>query len=240
MTLALSAAALASSHLTDDWKVWAFSSSAPSFLADNATITDGKRVLRSGTNGWTCAPGDPRGPYSPQGWASAHEAMAGCFDAAGADWIRGFKTHTKPIMERDALLWMLNGGHGEDVTRLPWLAGSSHGSASNFLEPGPHLMLLPKDPASLAGWPTDFRAGTPWVMFPSTEFAHLVIPLEGYYEYAAHTRDTAEHPMLAAEPRATASSAGSERLIERVGLVLAGVALGLLARSARERVPFMG
>jgi len=47
------------------------------------------------------------------------------------------------------------------------------------IESGPHLMLMPKDPTSLANYPTDFTAGAPYVMFPGTPYAHLMIPVAG-------------------------------------------------------------
>ena len=55
-----------SSHPTE-WKIWAFSS-APSFIAENCTVidSDGKTVLREGTNGWTAMPGNPRGMSDPE------------------------------------------------------------------------------------------------------------------------------------------------------------------------------
>ena len=44
-------------------------------------------------------------------------------------------------------------------------------------------MLMPKDPNSLKNFTTDFTKGEPYVMFPGTVYAHLMIPVEGYYDY---------------------------------------------------------
>ena len=44
-------------------------------------------------------------------------------------------------------------------------------------------MLLPKDPKSLDEFPVDFNVGEPYVMFPGTSGAHLMIPVEKYYMY---------------------------------------------------------
>ena len=44
-------------------------------------------------------------------------------------------------------------------------------------------MLMPKDPSSLDGQTTDFNTGAPYVMFAGTDYAHLMIPVEGYYNY---------------------------------------------------------
>ena len=50
---------------------------------------------------------------------------------------------------------------------------------------GAHIMLFPKDPASLDGFTTDFNSGGPYVMFKGTGYDHLMIPVEGYYDYQA-------------------------------------------------------
>ena len=44
-------------------------------------------------------------------------------------------------------------------------------------------MLIPKNIESLDNWTTDFNSGEPYVMFPGTIYAHVMIPVEGYYEY---------------------------------------------------------
>ena len=45
-------------------------------------------------------------------------------------------------------------------------------------------MLMPKDPATIEKFPTDdFMHGAPYVMFAWTDYAHLMIPTEGYYKY---------------------------------------------------------
>ncbi len=42
-------------HTSDKWQIWAYSTAAPSFLGDKATIIgSGGKVIREGTNGWTC------------------------------------------------------------------------------------------------------------------------------------------------------------------------------------------
>ena len=38
-------------------------------------------------------------------------------------------------------------------------------------------------PTSLGGMTDDFNSGAPYVMFPGTPSAHVMIPTDGYYEY---------------------------------------------------------
>ena len=55
-------------HQTIEWQIWAYSTAAPSFIGDNATVLDQNNdVLRQGTNGWTCMPGNAR-PMPATGW----------------------------------------------------------------------------------------------------------------------------------------------------------------------------
>ena len=44
-------------------------------------------------------------------------------------------------------------------------------------------MLMPKDPATIEKFSTNFMTGAPYVMFAGTDYAHLMIPVEGYYKY---------------------------------------------------------
>ena len=41
-----------------------------------------------------------------------------------------------------------------------------------------HIMLMPKDPASLKGQTSDFNSGGPYIMFEGTGYDHIMIPLE--------------------------------------------------------------
>ena len=43
------------SHASSEWQIWAYTTAAPSFIGDFATVigADGT-VLREGTNGWRC------------------------------------------------------------------------------------------------------------------------------------------------------------------------------------------
>jgi len=64
-------------HTSVEWKIWALSTAAPSFIAANCTVVDvDQTVLREGTNGWTAMAGNPRGMSDPEnGWKNTHEAM---------------------------------------------------------------------------------------------------------------------------------------------------------------------
>ena len=170
------------SHTADKWQIWAYSSAAPAFIGDNAAIIGaGGKVLREGSNGWTCQSGNPR-PYPAKGWKNSHEAMAACHDDEGMKWMMAYMQGVKPMLERDTYMWMLNGDMGEDNTKAG-VFNQEDSTPGEWIESGPHLMLMPKDPATIGKFSTDFMSGAPYVMFAGTDYAHLMIPVEGYYKY---------------------------------------------------------
>ena len=166
-------------HSSAEWKIAAYSSAAPAEIAAGATIydNDAKTVLRAGTNAWSCMAANPKGPDADGAFSSAHVAMPICFDAGGYKWISGFMTNTAPVLEHDAYMWMLHGDVGEDNTKPLVMSVDDIEDPDNWVQTGPHLMMMPKDPASLDSFPADFSTGAPFVMFKGSMFAHVMIPL---------------------------------------------------------------
>ena len=174
-------------HTSAEWKIWALSTAAPSFIAAKCTVidSDGKTVLRKGTNGWTAMAGNPRGMSDPEnGWKDPHEAMPMVMDAQAMKWAMAYMSGTKPELDYDGWMYMLHGDMGEDNTKQLVLK-KEDAADGHWIESGAHLMLMPKDPASLKGQTTDFNSGGPYIMFEGTGYDHLMIPLEGYYDYQA-------------------------------------------------------
>ena len=171
-------------HTSTEWKIWAYSTAAPSFIASGCKVmeSDGT-VLREGTNGWTAMPGNPRGMSDPEnGWKDPHEAMPMVMDAEGMKWAMAFMTDQKPELDRDGWMYMLHGDMGEDNTKQ-LVFNKEDAADGQWIVSGPHLMLMPKDPSSLKGLTTDFNSGGPYIMFEGTGYDHVMIPIEGYYKY---------------------------------------------------------
>ena len=80
---------------------------------------------------------------------------------------------------------MLHGDIGEDNTTFGVLNKAHAADPSQWIESGPHLMMLPRDLSSLDGMDDDFNSGDPYVMFPGRPGAHVMIPVRGYYDYQA-------------------------------------------------------
>ena len=171
-------------HTSAEWKIWAYSTAAPSFIAANCKVIDvDGTVLREGTNGWTAMAGNPRGMSDPEnGWKNPHEAMPMVGDAQAMKVMEAFMAGTLPQLDHDGWAWMLHGDMGEDNT-TPMVFDKEDSTEGEWIESGPHLMLFPKDPSSLEGNTTDFMSGAPYIMFKGTGYDHLMIPVEGYYKY---------------------------------------------------------
>ena len=182
ISISLSAYEPYGSHTSDKWQIWAYSTAAPSFLGDKATIIGSSgKVIREGTNGWTCQAGNPR-PVPAKGWKSAHDAMPACFDAEGAKWMAAFMKNEKPQLSRYTFMWMLHGDVGEDNSK-PGVLNKKDSAPGQWIESGPHMMLMPMDSDSIKNMSSDFTTGAPYVMMPNTPIAHLMIPLPGNYIY---------------------------------------------------------
>ena len=101
-------------------------------------------------------------------------------DAQAMKWVSAFVSGKKPELDRDGWMYMLHGDMGEDNTK-PLVLKEEDAEEGKFIESGPHLMLMPKDPSSLKGLTSDFNSGGPYIMFEGTGYDHVMIPLEGYY-----------------------------------------------------------
>ena len=175
------------SHSSVEWQIKAYTSAAPDYIGDFASVLGGSgKIIREGTNGWTCQSANPR-PFPKDGWKDAHDAMPVCGDEEGFKWMAAALNGTKPDIKRDAFLWMLHGDVGEDNTKMGVLKKEDP-TPGEWIESGPHLMLMPKDPATLKEFHADFSKGEPYVMMPGTDYAHLMIPLPGYYQYQPESK----------------------------------------------------
>ena len=132
-------------HTSVEWQIWAYSTAAPSYIAENATVLNEKmEALREGTNGWTCLAANPRGMSDPEnGWKDPHEAMPVCADGESMKWMQGFMSGTTPAMGHDGFMWMLHGDMGEDNSTPRVMSKDDAKDPDQWIESGPHLMFIP-------------------------------------------------------------------------------------------------
>lgn len=144
-------------------------SAAPAAIAQGATIMmmDDKmnmKTLRAGTNGWTCIPDMPTTP--------GNDPM--CLDKYGLEWAHALMEHKNPPAEKMGFGYMLMGGSDASNTD-PFATQPSAGG--KWVDTGPHVMVL-NIGTKFDGYPTtSANTKVPYVMFPGTPYAHLMLPV---------------------------------------------------------------
>ncbi len=98
------------SHTSAEWQIWAYTSAAPDFIGDFATVmgADGS-VIREGSNGWRC---EAFIPMPEGGFKKPHDAAPACSDNNAVAWANAYKARTIPEMEGDGWIWMQIGLDG--------------------------------------------------------------------------------------------------------------------------------
>jgi hypothetical protein len=139
-------------------------SAAPPDVSDGATVAEmdahGKMtVLRPGTNGFTCMPGDPSGVAQP----------AMCADQASMQWFKDFAEHKpKPTNTVPGITYMLAGATQRSDS-------DPNDTTSPPIAIGPHWMIMwPLDPKT-TGLPTTHRPMGAYIMWAGTPYAHVHI-----------------------------------------------------------------
>jgi hypothetical protein len=138
---------------------------APPSVVKGATIVqlnaDGTvRTLQKGANGFTCMMVDTGTP--------------GCADKNAMDWMRALMTHEAPPAGV-GFMYMLGGDSGASNTD-PFATAQT--ADNHWVKTGPHVMIV--GPAvKTMGYPmtADPDPTKPFVMWPETPYAHLMIPV---------------------------------------------------------------
>lgn len=142
-------------------------SAGPKSLAENATIQtwDGK-VLREGSNGWVCLPDVPD-DGGPNPW---------CADEAWLNVIAALGKGEKPSYDKLGIAYMLAGD--APVSNLRPDGKKEEGDWVEGV--GAHLMILVPDRSMFDNISTDPKNGGPWIMWPDTPYAHIMVPIDSY------------------------------------------------------------
>ena len=137
-------------------------SAGPEDIARSATIIDtdangNTTVLRVGSNGFTCMPGNPEVIGEP----------AMCVDAASLQWFADAKAHKpKPTNTVPGITYMFAGATQRSDS-------DPNDTTSPAIHVGPHWMIMwPFDPKT-TGLPTTHRDHGAYIMWAGSPYAHL-------------------------------------------------------------------
>jgi len=157
---------------SDQEKIEEALAAAPPGLAEGAAVMDWPAeeggdftLLREGSNGWTCLP-DPPGDEN-------FEPM--CNDDTWMAWVRAMVAGQAPEIDEVGLSYMLS---------AKWAVSNIDPEATEptpdneWVEGGPHMMMIVPDPAMLAHYPDEPSPTRPYVMWKGTPYVHVMIPLE--------------------------------------------------------------
>jgi hypothetical protein len=147
-------------------------SAAPAAVGKNATIVameaDGKmRVLRKGSNGFTCMPDNPATPgLDPM-----------CADANAMEWIHAWVGHKTPTAGKVGLMYMLEGGSDASNTD-PYAEKPT--TENHWIKTGPHVMVVGADASFYDQYPkaADPDTRVPYIMWAGTPYQHVMAPVK--------------------------------------------------------------
>ena len=147
-------------------------SAGPASIARDATIKDWNfKTLREGTNEWTCLPDRPDTPGNDP-W---------CVTEAWLNFLNAYVNKTEPTYTEIGFAYMLAGDtpvsnsdpyETEPTTPDDWVT-----------ELHAHMMIVVPDHDLLKNMSTDHRNGGPWVMWPDTPYAHIMVPIDSRFEH---------------------------------------------------------
>ena len=142
-------------------------SAGPASISADARILDWQmNELRPGTNGWTCLPDRPDTPGMDP-W---------CVNEPWLDFLHAYVNQTEPTYTEVGFAYMLHGD--TPVSNSDPYATEPTGADDWVTDLGAHMMMLVPDRALLDGISTDHRNGGPWIMWPDTPYAHIMIPID--------------------------------------------------------------
>ncbi len=151
-----------------DAKIASAERAGPPSVSKDATILDWSGdVIREGTNGWACLP-DRQNTEGEDPW---------CVDGSWLNFLQAYVTKQEPSYDQVGIAYMLVGD--APVSNTDPFATEKTDDADWVEDLGPHLMILVPDKSSFDDLTTDPNNGGPWVMWPETPYAHIMVPLEG-------------------------------------------------------------
>ena len=157
---------------TDEQIIASAMTAAPMSIAKGATIMamddkGGLRVVREGTNGFTCLPDMPATP--------GPDPM--CMDKNALAWAGAWMKHEPPPAGKVGFMYMLAGGTDASNTD-PYATAPS--ADNHWITTGPHVMVVGADASFYDLYPKSATPDTsvPYVMWAGTPYQHLMAPVK--------------------------------------------------------------
>ena len=157
--------------MTDAQIVASATKAAPAAVGASATViaidAEGKtRTVREGKNGFTCVADNPETPGA--------DPM--CGDANAWTWLSAYLAKQAPPAGKVGFMYMLEGGTDASNTD-PY--ASKPTAENHWIKTGPHVMIVGAT-EMMAGYPAtaDPDTSKPYVMWPGTPYAHLMLPVK--------------------------------------------------------------
>jgi hypothetical protein len=139
-------------------------SAGPDNISESARIVDtdaqgNSVILREGSSGFTCMPGNPNVVGEP----------AMCADAASMQWFADAKAHKpKPTNSVPGITYMLAGATQRSDS-------DPYDTTSTPITVGPHWMIMWPFDAKTTGLPTTNRPTGAYIMWAGSPYAHVHI-----------------------------------------------------------------
>jgi hypothetical protein len=157
--------------VTDAEKIADALRAGPAFITKEATLLDWPsspggeyRLLRKGSNEWTCLPAIP---------AKYPHDEPGCFDPIFLRWIQDSLAGRTPHIDRIGISYMYLGA---------WTSAKD-GTSGHEFHVGPHLMVVVPNQDEFQGFNRDRTNGMPFVThLPNRTELFLVMPVRQWNE----------------------------------------------------------
>jgi hypothetical protein len=165
-TAPLPAGTFTTSAHSNEWKIANALSAGPEAITKNAAVMDWPsnphdgmmqgRVLREGSNGWTCMPDIPGRPQ--------HDPM--CADETMMKWLMATLAGNKPNIDKVGLAYMLMGEARQGQGAAP---AKDPAQVKEWFYIGPHIMIVLPDASkeALSDINRDLSNNLPYVSFLS-------------------------------------------------------------------------
>jgi hypothetical protein len=154
---------------TTEWKILNAMSAGPEYVVSGAKLQEfvptdtAMRVLREGTNDWTCFTDDPNTPANDPS----------CSDDEAMKWFDAFLAHLPPRLTGMGVAYALQGAQLASLSD-PYKQKPDSGQA--WVDIPPAIFIMMPDARAYRGLPTAPTSGKPWVLYAGTPYWVLVVP----------------------------------------------------------------